>query len=323
MIAKWCKNNGIKLPESKYNEDEAWSMATKDHFLSLLEKMSSTLPEQKQAARELRLLTKRTPSTRALFSEFGDAVKHLITPLCQSSRSNADVDQDLKEDIITTILNISIHDNNKQLVAETPTVIPMLVDAVRSGTIQIRSNAAAAIFTLCALDSNKVLIGKSDALKPLIELLDEGHSLGMKDAACAIFNLCILHENKMRAVRDGAVEVIMKKIKDRMQVDELLSILAMLSTNQMAIEQMIELSAVTCLLSIMKDTPDAKNKENCIAILYTLCTRDQATWKELREEEEKHRTISQLAKDGNSRARRKAEGILDRFLRAAHVTHSA
>ncbi|KAI3461823.1 hypothetical protein Pfo_018486 [Paulownia fortunei] len=323
MIVQWCKNHGIKLPDSvQYTSEEGLTESDRDHFLSLLKKMSSTLSGQKEAAKELRLLTKRMPSFRALFGESLDAILQLLSPLSQS-KCQSELHPDLQEDIITTLLNLSIHDNNKKLVAETPMVIPLLMDALRSGTIETRSNAAAALFTLSALDSNKALIGKSGALKPLIDLLDEGHPLAMKDVASAIFNLCIIHENKARAVRDGAVPVILKKIMSRMHVDELLSIIAMLSTSQKAIEEMGELGAVPCLLGIIRETSCARNKENCIAILYTICFSGRSKWKEMREEETRYHTISQLAQNGTSRAKRKASGILERINRAVNLTHTA
>ncbi|GFQ00118.1 U-box domain-containing protein 9 [Phtheirospermum japonicum] len=323
MTSQWCKNHGIKLPDPvQYLDDDALTEADRNTFLSLLKKMSSTLPEQKEAAKELRLLTKKSPSFRSLFGESPDAIPKLLSPLSKIRRDN-ESHLNLQEDIITTLLNLSIHDNNKKLVAETPMVIPLLVDALKSGTIETRSNASATLFTLSALDSNKGLIGKSGALKPLIDLLDEGHPLAMKDAASAIFNLCIIHENKSRAVRDGAVRVIMKKIESRVHIDELLSIIAMLSTSQRAIEELVELGAVSCLLSIIRETGCARNKENCIAILYTICYSDRSKLREIREEENRYRTISQLASNGTSRAKRKASAILERMNRAFNVTHTA
>ncbi|KAK2971411.1 hypothetical protein RJ640_025361 [Escallonia rubra] len=323
MISQWCKNNGVQLSDSlQYSDEERLTEADRDRFLSLLEKMSLTQSDQKEAARELRLLTKRMPSFRALFGESLDAIPQLLYPLSQN-KSLSSIHPDLQEDLITTLLNLSIHDNNKKLVAETPMVVPLLLDALRSGTIETRSNAAAALFTLSALDSNKALIGKSGALKSLVDLLEEGHPLAMKDVASAIFNLCINHENKSRAVRDGAVGVILKKVMNRMHVDELLAILAILSSNQMAVEEMGDLGAVPCLLSIIRDSSCARNKENCIAILHTICFSDRTKWKELRDEEKTYATISQLAQNGTSRAKRKASGILERLNRAVNLTHTA
>ncbi|CAN4093735.1 unnamed protein product [Withania somnifera] len=322
MISQWCKYNGIQMPDAvQYLNDEGLTEADRDLFSSLLEKMSSTLSDQKVAARELRMLTKKMPCFRSLFGEFLDAIPQLLCPLYQS---NCNVHPNLQEDIITTLLNLSIHDTNKKLVAETPEVIPLLVDALRSGTIETRSNAAAALFTLSALDSNKELIGKSGALKSLVELLDEGNPVAMKDVASALFSLCIVQDNKARAVRDGAVRAILKKIMNNVHVDELLAILAMLSNNQKAVEEMGDLGAVPCLLNIIRDTSCARSKENCIAVLYTVCYCDQTKWrKTIRSEEKTYGTISQLAQNGTARAKRKANGILDRLNRTVNLTHTA
>ncbi|MBA0633473.1 hypothetical protein Goshw_001182 [Gossypium schwendimanii] len=323
MISQWCKSQGIELPNPVMDgKEEGVTEAERDRFFSLLDKLCAALPQQKEAAKELRMLTKKMPSFRALFGESVDAIPQLLTPL-SGSKSESCVHPDLQEDVITTLLNLSIHDSNKKLVAETPMVIPLLMEALRSGTIETRSNAAATLFTLSALDSNKALIGKSGALKPLIDLLDEGHPLAMKDVASAIFNLCIIHENKARAVRDSAVSVILKKIMDGVLVDELLAILAMLSTHQRAIEEIGELGGVPCLLRIIRESTCERNKENCIAILHTVCLNDRTKWKALREEESTHGTISKLAQDGTSRAKRKANGILERLRRAVNITHTA
>ncbi|KAJ4956255.1 hypothetical protein NE237_013038 [Protea cynaroides] len=322
MISLWCKNQGIELPGSALDtEDEGITQADRQHFESLLEKMlTQSISEQKMAAKELRLLTKRMPSFRALFGESADSIPNLLYPL---SPGKIDVHPDLQEDLITTVLNLSIHDSNKKFVAETPGVIPLLIDSLKYGTIETRTNAAAALFTLSALDSNKTLIGKAGAIKPLIDLLDEGHPLAMKDVASAIFNLCIIHENKARSVHDGAVMVITKKIIDRVLVDELLTILAMLSSHRRAIEEMGEFGAVPCLLSIIRETTCGRNKENCIAILYNICFNDRTKWKEMREDEDANGTISELARNGTSRAKRKASAILERLNRIASITHTA
>ncbi|KAF7825862.1 U-box domain-containing protein 9 [Senna tora] len=326
MIEQWCKNHGVELSNQVhclYNEESMITVADRDHFLSLLEKMSSSsLSEQKAAAKQLRLSTKKIPSFRSLFGETSESIPKILKPISGSDSFN-NIHPDLQEDVITTLLNISILDSNKKLVAETPMVIPLLVKALKSGTIETRSNAAATLFTLSALDSNKELIGKSGALKPLIDLLEEGHPLAMKDAASAIFTLCVIHENKARAVRDGAVSVILKKISSRVRVDELLTILALLSNHQKAVQDMADAGAVASLLSIMRESTCERNKENCVAILQTICMYDRTKLKEVKEEEIKNRTISELALNGTSRAKRKASGILERLNRVVNITHTA
>ncbi|CAL0328192.1 unnamed protein product [Lupinus luteus] len=325
MIEQWSKKQGIELSNNfSYGDEEGITEADRDHFLCLLKKMSSGISDQKAAAKELRLLTKKHPCFRLLFCDFVDAIPRLLKPICgHGSDSFSSIHPDLQEDVITILLNISIHDNNKKLVAETPMVIPILMKALRSGTTETRSNAAAALFTLSALDSNKELIGKSGALKPLIDLLEEGHPLAMKDVASAIFTLCVMQENKSRAVKDGAVRVIVRKIKDRLHIDELLAILALLSSHRRAIQDIGDLGAVPSLLSIIRESSCERNKENCVAILQTLCLYDRSKLKDIKEEENNHRTISELAQNGTSRAKRKASGILERLNRVVNITHTA
>ncbi|KAL7228168.1 hypothetical protein ACSBR2_006978 [Camellia fascicularis] len=321
MISQWCKGRGMELPSPVEDiDDEGMTEADRGHLNSLLEKMSSSLSDQKEAAKKLRLLTKRMPSVRALFGECTDAIPQLLNPL---SPGRADIHPDLQEDLITTVLNLSIHDNNKKLVVENPLVIPLLIESLKSGTIETRSSAAATLFTLSALDSSKHIIGKSGALRPLIELLDEGHMLAMKDAASAIFNLCLIPENKGRAVREGAISMLLKKILEGVLVDELLAILAILSTHQKAVEEMCELSAMPCLFRIIRESTCERNKENCIAIVYTICMSDRSKLREITEEENANGTISGLAERGTSRAKRKANGILDKLNKTALVIHTA
>ncbi|ESQ49297.1 hypothetical protein EUTSA_v10020790mg [Eutrema salsugineum] len=274
MISKWCKKVGLETTNQHHsnlvNEEKAVTKSDREIFSSLLCKVSSSnLQDQKSAAKELRLLTKKGPDFRALFGEHPDEITRLLNPLLHGSNP----DEHIQEDVVTTLLNISIHDDsNKKLVCENPNVIPLLIDALRRGTVATRSNAAAAIFTLSALDSNKVLIGKSGILKPLIDLLDEGNPLAIKDVAAAIFTLCIAHENRSRAVKDGAVRVLGKKISNGLYVDELLAILAMLVTHWKAVEELGELGGVSWLLEITRESECKRNKENAIVILHTICS---------------------------------------------------
>uniref|UniRef100_A0A1J3J2T1 RING-type E3 ubiquitin transferase n=1 Tax=Noccaea caerulescens TaxID=107243 RepID=A0A1J3J2T1_NOCCA len=324
MISKWCKKIGIETTNNYHSNlvnEEAVTRSDREVFNSLLCKVSSSnLEDQKSAAKEIRLLTKKGPEFRSLFGESSDGITRLVNPLLHGSHP----DEHIQEDVVTALLNISIHDDsNKKLVCENPNVIPLLIDALRRGTVATRSNAAAAIFTLSALDSNKVLIGKSGILKPLIDLLDEGNPLAIKDVAAAIFTLCIAHENRSRAVKDGAVRVLGKKISNGMYVDELLAILAMLITHWKAVEELGELGGVSWLLKITRESECKRNKENAIVILHTICFSDRTKWKEIKEEENTHGTITKLGREGTSRAQRKANGILDRLRKAMNLTHTA
>ncbi|KAK8689760.1 hypothetical protein V6N13_088471 [Hibiscus sabdariffa] len=231
QILSWCAELGVALPEVDHDMDVP--MTDQCPVNSLLEKLSSSLSDQREAAKELHRLTKTIPSCRAVFSEIPDGISRLLNPL---PVTNVDSDPELQEDLIATILNISTDENNKKLVAEHPDVLRLLAESMRSGTIVTRRNSAAAIFTLSTLNSNKLIIGDSHALGLLIQLLRVGHPLAVKDAVSAIFSLCQVNQNIANFTERGAVKVIIHKLNAGILVDELLDILVLLSQHQDAID---------------------------------------------------------------------------------------
>ncbi|GAV69728.1 U-box domain-containing protein, partial [Cephalotus follicularis] len=310
MISQWCNDRCLELPKPfRGNDEDVITDADPVLLKSLLAEMSS-IPDLKNAARKLRLLTKQIPPFRALFSDQA-TIDRLLNPV---SVVHAECDSDFKEDLITIVLNISIYDDNKSVVAEDPRIISLLIDALQDGNDATKGNAAAALFTLSNLDKNKLIIGKAGALKPLIDLVKEGHPMSMKDAAAAIFSLCHLPENKNKLVQEGAMTVIMKMIMERKLVGELLAILVRLSGPSKTVEEMAELGAVPCLLSSIRESEHEVSKENCVVILHDIFMNDKTKWRvEIKEDEDANSTLSELAKNGTSRAKRKATNILLRL----------
>ncbi|KAJ7961627.1 RING-type E3 ubiquitin transferase [Quillaja saponaria] len=292
VIAEWCKNKGIEF--SALVKKEEIMKSNRDNFHLLFEKMSS-FAEQLEAAKELRLFTKM-PSFHALFGEIVDAIPHLLNPL------------------------------NKKLLAENPVVIPLLMKELRSENIETSNIALATLFNLSVLDSNKQLLGESGLLKLMFDLLEEGHPLAVKDVASLILSLCANKDNVDIAIGDGAIRVILKKIKtqSRANLDELLSVLAIFlaGTNLNAIDDLVKQHAVRLLLEFMwefnymsKDKPVIwesncqRYKETCISILHGILMFDRTKCMLVSEEEHTCKTISKIAENGTPMAKRKAIAI--------------
>nr|KYP45273.1 U-box domain-containing protein 9 [Cajanus cajan] len=202
-----------------------------------------------------------------LFAD-AEAIHLLLSPLSPGTPS---VELELHEDLITTLLNLSIHDDNKRALAKNEKVVSLIVDSLKMGTVQTRSNATAEVFSMSSIYSNRHILGKSEAIKYLVDLLDEGHPLSMNDAASALFKLCLACENKARTVREGAVQVILGKIVDKVMVDELVSLLVLLAKHSKAVEALVSHGVVLYLLDIVKETTSERVKENCVGILCTVC----------------------------------------------------
>lgn len=237
--------------------------------------------------------------------------------------SAAGDDLELREDAVTALLNLSIHDANKKSIGESDGVALLIESMNSGGTMNTLGNAAAALFTLSALDSNKVKIGELGAMSPLIDLFETGSPTAKKDAASAIFNLCMLNENKVRAVKAGAVDACLAEIANCSStiMDESLALLALLSAYQEAAEEVADGGGVPLLLKFLREGTSAKNVENAVVVLFAVCSCVRRKLKEVGEEETVNGTISKVATGGTSRAMRKATGILEKLKRIMHSTH--
>ncbi|KAH0450930.1 hypothetical protein IEQ34_021622 [Dendrobium chrysotoxum] len=320
MISQWCADHGVDLrpPENPDNEGLI-TFSERRAFSTLLTDLSSpSAIDRKQAIKSLRQLTKRSRSFRALVGEDPTAISQLLSIL-----SAADDDLELREDAVTALLNLSIHDANKKCIGESNGVSLLIQSMNSGGTMNTQGNAAAALFTLSALDSNKVKIGELGAMSPLIDLFETGSPAAKKDAASAIFNLCMLNENKVRAVKAGAVDACLAEIASSSStiMDESLALLALLSGYQEAAEEVADGGGVPLLLKILREGGSAKNVENAVVVLYAVCSGVRRKLMEVGEEETMNGTISKLASGGTSRAMRKAAGILEKLKRVMHSTH--
>ncbi|KAG7021008.1 U-box domain-containing protein 9, partial [Cucurbita argyrosperma subsp. argyrosperma] len=319
MILKWCIDNKLELPKLTYEETVAH--ATESHLDELLNQLlSSSLSDQKLAAKELRQIAKWNHEFRSLFAKLPDSIERLLHPI---SVDHVNLHPDLQEDLITTVLNISLSGDNKKRLVENQLVLSLLIQSLQYGSSEAKANAAAAIFSLSLYQENKIAIGNAGAIKHLVGLLDEGHPVVMRDAASAIFTLCTASANKEKAVSSGVVVSVLRNITEGVLVDELVSVLALLSNNMKAISIMCKLNAVSCMLRVIRESTSQGVKENCISILDTISSTYRSKLKEIQEDENANGMISKLSQNGNSRAKRKAMSVLEKLQRAGSITHTA
>ncbi|KAG0448264.1 hypothetical protein HPP92_027901 [Vanilla planifolia] len=314
IISEWCEDHGVILepPQSNPDTDCIISAADYSTFSTIVSDLSSNEVARKQAVKSLRHLTKRGHSFRALAGSDPTAIPQLLSIL-----STVGDDHELREDAVTALLNLSIHDFNKRTLGESEAIVLLIESMKLGGTPNTSANAAAALFALSALDSNKAKIGESGAIPPLVNLIEMGDSAAKKDAGAAVFSLCVLKQNRTLAVRAGAVGACLAAMSaDETTVgDELLSLVALLSNDQDAAAEVAEEGGVPLLLKILREERNAKNVENAAAVLYAVCSVVRRTLREVGEEEARQGTISCVASSGTSRAMRKAVGILDKLNR--------
>lgn len=310
LISQWCAKNNIEQPNSLSNgklkkSDGSIRDVSEDlaAIQALVRKLSSqSIEERRAAVTEIRSLSKRNTDNRILIAEAG-AIPVLVNLLTSD-------DVLTQENAVTSVLNLSIYENNKGLIMLAGAV-PSIVQVLRAGTMESRENAAATLFSLSLADENKIIIGASGAIPALVDLLRSGSARGKKDAATALFNLCIYHGNKGRAVRAGIIPALLRMLTDNSHsmVDEALTILSVLAGNQEAKAAIVKASTIPVLVDLLR-TGLPRNKENAAAILLSLCKRDNENLASI------SRLgavvpLTELARNGTERAKRKAASLLE------------
>lgn len=317
LIAQWCESNGIEPPKRPKNPQpsskasSSSSSPPSDEQLKiqeLLRKLASQRPEeQRSAAGEIRLLAKQNNHNRIAIAASG-AIPLLVNLLTTSS-------DETQEHAVTSILNLSIFQENKGRIVSTFGAVPGIVHVLKKGSMEARENAAAALFSLSVINENKVTIGAAGAISPLVNLLSEGSERGKKDAGTALFNLCIFQGNKGRAVRAGLVPVLMRLLTEpegRM-VDEALAILAILSSHPEGKVVVGAADAVHYMVEFVR-SGSPRNKENAAAVLVQLCSWDPQHLVEA-DKLGIMGCLFEMAESGTDRGKRKAAQLLNSFSR--------
>ncbi|KAM1721037.1 hypothetical protein ACFX12_022623 [Malus domestica] len=126
----------------------------------LLCKLTSIdLEDQGSAAAEIRLLAKVNADNYVVIAEAGAIpllVRLLSTP-----------DSRTQEHVVTTLLNLSLCEDNKGSIISSGAV-PGIVHVLKNGRMEARENAATTLFSLSIVHENKVMIGASGVIPPLV-----------------------------------------------------------------------------------------------------------------------------------------------------------
>ncbi|CAN4095493.1 unnamed protein product [Withania somnifera] len=303
LIQQWCGKNNFQLPQKQAPpKSESPSAEMIGKVLPLIQDLSSSqLEVQRNAVKEIRMLSKENPESRTSIVNQGG-----IQPLVQLLSYP---DSRIKEHAVTALLNLSIDETNKKLISnEEP--IPSIIEILKNGTIGAKENSAAALFSLSMLDENKEAIGSLNGIPPLIELLKIGSIRGKKDAITSLFNLCLYEQNVRLATEAGIIPplFLLLEKKNLEMVDEALSILLLLATYQDGRQEMGKLSFIEKLVNLMRDgTP--KNKECSVAVLHRLSVHNSNHMlAALQYGVYEH--LVEIAESGTDRGQRKAKSIL-------------
>uniref|UniRef100_A0A453TAV6 RING-type E3 ubiquitin transferase n=1 Tax=Aegilops tauschii subsp. strangulata TaxID=200361 RepID=A0A453TAV6_AEGTS len=301
LILQWCEKNKVEM-QTRADEPPVEEVSKEVLIPSLVKDLSSpNLDVQRKAAKKIRTLSKESPEDRTLIVD-SDGIAALVGLLLYP-------DKKIQDNAVTSLLNLSIDEANKVLIAK-GNAIPLIIEVLKNGNVEGQENSAATLFSLSMVDENKVAIGASGGMAPLVDLLKDGTIRGKKDASTAIFNLLLNHQNKLRAIEAGIVPVLLKILDNTKlgMVDEALSIFLLLGSNSACRGTIGTESFVETLVRIIKEgTP--KNKECALSVILELGSHNNALMVHaLGFGLQEH--LTEIAKNGTSRAQRKANSLI-------------
>lgn len=327
LIHQWSQENNIPIQGSTSTEVERTtskrrsSEASIDHISAtkavadavkmtaefLVGKLATGSPDiRRQAAYELRLLAKTGMDNRRIIAEAG-AIPFLLILL-------GSPDSRIQENAVTTLLNLSIYENNKILIMAAG-ALDNIVHVLQSGlTMEAKENAAAAIFSLSLIDEHKIIIGAHPRAVPaLVGLLGEGTTAGKRDAATALFNLSVFNVNRSKVITAGAVPLLIGLLTDDKAgiTDDALAMLALLLGCSEGLQEIRKSRVLVSLLIDLLRFGSSKGKENSITLLLGLCKDGgEEVARRLLMNPCSIPSLQSLATDGSLKARRKADALL-------------
>lgn len=335
LISQWCEDNNVPFDQERNRRAikraagiqhvhgtgvglEAMKLTAK----LLVEKLSTgNAHVQKLVARELRLLSKADADNRICIAEAG-GIPLLLPLLCSS-------DPKTQEHAVTTLLNLSIIEENKKDIVAAGT-LDLVIEVLKSGhAMEARENAAAVLFSLSGNDEVKMQIGsKLDAIPALVALLKEGSiQRGKKDAATALFNLSVYHGNKVKIIAAGAVPTLLALLGDESAslADACAAVLAVLVTCPEGVNALRDAAAVSALVPLLRNG-SPKSREYATSVLITMCrSGDQVIIDDvLQHSSNIVQYLYHLLTTGSERAKRKASSLLKllRSLEPVDVSHN-
>ncbi|KAE8680398.1 U-box domain-containing protein 38 [Hibiscus syriacus] len=248
--------------ESEVLDPKPQSSSSEEHELFIKLKKSDIF-EQETGLISLRKITRTKAEARGSLCSprLLSTLRSLITSRYSVVKINA----------IASLVNLSLEKSNKVVIVRSG-VVPLLIDALRSGSSEAQEHAAGALFSLALEDENKMAIGVLGALQPLLHSLKSDSERTRHDSALALYHLSLVQSNRVKLVKLGAVSTLLSKVKMGDSARRVLLILCNLAASTEGKSAMLDANAVAILVGMLRESElvSKTTRENCVAALFAL-----------------------------------------------------
>ncbi|KAH7431011.1 hypothetical protein KP509_08G025200 [Ceratopteris richardii] len=286
IITQWCAENDYVLDSDAakkaastvtpvvMSSTKASMEVTKLTAEFLVEKLyNGSISNQRQAAYELRIMAKDGEETRSCLAFAG--VVPALTRVLESS------DVKTQEYAVTAMLNLSINEDNKNIIMETEGALDGIVHVltIKTSSEEARANAAAALFSISKVKAHRTAIASREAaIEGLVQLLREGNPSAKKDAAVTLFNLALGGTIYTQLLEKGIVLSAVETLENETEsgnewTEELLALLALLLKTPDGLAAVCAgAGSISWIFAKMITEGSGRLQENAVALLLAVCS---------------------------------------------------
>lgn len=336
LVASWCEQNGVLVPEgppdsmdanywnlsftepesantslvenvesvNKYEEERDELEVAPEHFLTILDMGDEK--EKLKVVGQIRHLSKDDDEARIFMGENG-VVEALIRFFECSVHERNIIAQ---ESAAMALFNLSVNNNRNKETMLAAGVLLLLEEMIR---ISSSPAAVAALYlNLSSLEQAKPVIGSSDAIPFLINILENGsesesESESKSDALHALYHLSTCNSNIHRLVSFGILNALQPLIDDQTWTEKVIAVLTNMAN--VARDEIVSAHGLISGLSTVLDVGEAVVQEQAAACLLILCTGNEKCIQMVLQEGVIPSLVS-ISANGTVRGRQKAEKLL-------------
>lgn len=344
LVANWCEQNGVLVPEGPPDSLDVhyWNLSLSENeltnsrsaesigsckferegdelevvpehegniferyedFLTILDMDDET--KKLRVVEQIRHLSKDDEEARILMGANG-FVEALLRFFESTVRERNTVAQ---ESAAMALFNLSVDNNRNKETMLAAGVLPLLEEMIRSSS---SPGAVAALYlNLSCLEEAKPIIGSSEAVPFLIQVLENGEdSESRSDALHALYHLSTCHSNIPRLLSFGILNTLQHLIDDHTWTENVIAVLTNMANS--ARDEIVSTNGLVSGLSMVLDLGEPMVQEQAAACLLILCTGNDKCIQMVLQEGSIPSLVS-ISANGTARGKQKAEKLLMLF----------
>ncbi|XP_073000428.1 U-box domain-containing protein 45-like [Typha latifolia] len=326
-LAESCRTEELKGNEEGTLEDGSChsldDMGRYDSLLTVLHEGKS-LHKQYKVVEQIRYLLKDDEEARIYMGANGFA-EALVQFLRLAIHDGDDRAQEVGA---MALFNLAVNNNRNKCLLLSAGVIDLLENMISNS--HMHESATALYLNLSCLDDAKPIIGSSQAVTFLVQILhtdDPESSTCRHDALYTLYNLSSHPANIPSLLSSGIIDglhsllTIPSETESLNWVEKALAVLINLASTQAGRKEILSLPGLVGALAMLLDTSEPSEQEQAVACLLLMCTGDERCIHMVLQEGVVPSLVS-ISVNGTTRGKEKAQNLLKLFREHRQREHS-